>query len=100
MIGHEVVSYNERIRRNIFISFVVVSCYFEYEEKSTEKNILPIISGVIGGAALLLGLLAALLLFKSKQERPLPGDGFERALTDFPTSPSLNRAAHSERVVR
>ena len=92
MIGHEVVSYNKRIRRKIFAYFVVACFYLEYEKQST--NILAIIGGVIGGAALLLGLLAARLFFKRKQKMPLSGNGFERGMTDFPSSHSSNAVAH------
>ena len=92
-MGHEGISYNKRIRRNIFAYFVVVCFYFEYEKESTK--IVAIIGGVIGGAALLLGLLAALLfLFKRKQKLPLSGNGFERGMTDFPSSHSLNTVVH------
>ena len=99
MIGHEVVSCNECIRRNIFVFFVVVCFYFEYEKEST-KIPTKIIGGVVGGAALLLVLLAALLLFKRKQKMPLSRNGFERAMTDFPSSHSPNTVAHGECVVR
>ena len=74
----------------LLLSYAV---FYEYEEKSTEKNTLHIISGVIGGAALLLGLLAALLFFERKPKMPISGDGFERTMTDFPSSPSLNTGA-------
>ena len=75
-----------------FVFFVVVCFYFEYEKESTK--IPAIIGGVIGGAALLLGLLAALLLFKRKQKMPFSGNGFERTMTDFPSSHSPNTVAH------
>ena len=92
LIGHEGVRYNERVRRNIFVYFVVVCFYLEYEKEST--NILAIIGGVIGGAALLLGVLAALLLFKRKQKIPLSGNERKRAMSHFPLSHSSNIVAH------
>ena len=95
MIGHEVISYNELIRRNILVYFVVVCFYFELEkEEKKSTKILGIIGGVIGGAALLLGLLAVLLLFKRKQNMPLFGNRKERAMSDFPLSHTSNTVAH------
>ena len=88
-MDHEVVSYNKRIRGKIVAYFVVVCFYFEYEKEST--NTVAIIGGAIGGAALLVGLLAALLfLFKRKQKFPLSGNGIERGMTDVPSSHYLN----------
>ena len=92
MIGQEVISYNELIRRNILVYFVVLCFCFELEKESTK--ILGIIGGVIGGAALLLGLLAVLLLFKRKQNMPLFGNRKERAMSDFPLSHTSNTVAH------